>query len=739
MSVEQLPIAFAAESENTGSPPLQASPLWLGLILDHCALCEALQDDWLRPLEGKLGHDLGVRAFARGTPQPTDGHRIFVRVKFDSERLPRIPVYRGGADGWKTSSINSNELDDEVVFWPGPLPTFAITELLTESEEQTSRLASIVRQVSNISLPVVPRVARSTENVTIHLVEPPADIVGGIELPPGMDAVRGAMAMAMWAVPRIDPWLDVLCESLGSNQVRDSLTAAMDLCSPWWTSPPWFGTSRSRSDGSLQERLWLSATRTFQCARTNSLATGTDMIFRIAAEANQDLSDEESTHLQDWIQETSKVLRGDARLDLSAWKAGPVGKAIQLVLLRPDPSAFKKWKDDLPSLPPSVWWSAAALCGLLHGYRRLPIAFKGDSEQRCLFAIQALRFVDAAPDAENWAVLVQGKPEWRRQSGDVIFSWAGVPFAQKSENARGQWFTANLNDLTIKKAAEEISRSNEWACIKTKVVVPTSDIPFSGKSVKVIKKPHPHLALASPAEFVLPLGTTYEQILDPYEFRRCIATEGAAVSPPGEPKENLPSTLKEISGLAYVSSFLSETQEVELIKTVDASEWSDELKRRVQHFGWRYDYKNRQITSSMRLGPLPEWAMVLARRLKEEGLLPHVPDQVIVNEYVGNQGISKHIDCPPCFEDGIAMISLLESWEMVFRRGVSTRISKLLEHGSVAIMTGEARSLWSHEIPARSTEPNGLKRHRRVSVTFRKVREAGPDPEPRRPRRRQSI
>src|SRR5207237_10291077 len=135
-------------------------------------------------------------------------------------------------------------------------------------------------------------------------------------------------------------------------------------------------------------------------------------------------------------------------------------------------------------------------------------------------------------------------------------------------------------------------------------------------------------------------------------------------------------------------------------------EWREELKRRVQHYGWRYDYKARQISTEMHLGQLPPWAARLAERLAREHLLPHVPDQVIVNEYKGKQGISKHIDCKPCFEDGIATISLLESWEMAFSRGPDEKRERvLLPQRSVAILSDEARYQWMHEIPKRATEP----------------------------------
>jgi alkylated DNA repair dioxygenase AlkB len=744
MSSDQLPMDFVAPQEEDDHTHREDNgPLWLGLSLDHRALFEALQDDWIRPTEGAPGRVLGVRAFANEGVQSANGHRILVRIKFDLERLPRMPVYRRRAGEWVICAITCHEVDDPAVFWPGPLPTFAISELLVASDEESSRLAGLARQVSNVPLPVAPRVLRSGEDdASIPQSAAPSETLAGIGLPPEMDAVRGAMAMAMWAVPRVDPWLDLLCKSLGTDPSEKLGTLAENLRSPWLVSPPWIRTSRPQSNASPQERLWLSATSAFHGAHTGSQVMAVDLVHQIAADVSRDLTDVDKSQFREWNEETIKILRGDTKLDLSDWKASPVGKAIQLVLVRPDPSVFKKWKDDLPSLPPAVWWSAAALCGVLHGYRRLPTSFRGEPEQQRLFAIHALRALGAAPSAENWAALVQGSPEWRRQSGDIIFSWSGTPFARKPENARGRWFNANLDDVAARKAAEEISRANRWACIRTKVTVLAGDIPFSGGSLEVVPAPEQHLTLKGPTEFTLPFSAAFEPTLDTEEFRRCLVTEGASIPPPERQQRIAPPKSEEIPGLIYVPNFLTEAQETELVAVIDKGDWSSVLKRRVQHFGWRYDYKSREIDVSMRLGSLPQWAMALAKRLKAEGLLPHLPDQVIVNEYINNQGIGKHIDCVPCFDDGVAMVSLLESWEMIFReegKGGRARVPKLLERRSVAIMTGDVRYRWSHEIPARFTEPSGLRRQRRVSVTFRKVNDAGVVREPRRSRKRQSV
>ena len=123
----------------------------------------------------------------------------------------------------------------------------------------------------------------------------------------------------------------------------------------------------------------------------------------------------------------------------------------------------------------------------------------------------------------------------------------------------------------------------------------------------------------------------------------------------------------------------------------------------------------------MYLGRLPDWADDLAQRLFESGLVPQLPDQVIVNEYIENQGIGPHTDAAS-FADGIATISLLESWDMVFReKSTKRKVGQALERRSVAVVTGDARYRWTHEIPSRKTEPGRGTRGRRISLTFRKV------------------
>ena len=90
---------------------------------------------------------------------------------------------------------------------------------------------------------------------------------------------------------------------------------------------------------------------------------------------------------------------------------------------------------------------------------------------------------------------------------------------------------------------------------------------------------------------------------------------------------------------AYLATYVGEAEEAALVGAIDKAQWRDDLRRRVQHCGFRYDYKARRVTGDSYLGPLPGWLAPIARRLREDELFDDVPDQVIVNEYLPGRGL----------------------------------------------------------------------------------------------------
>lgn len=177
-----------------------------------------------------------------------------------------------------------------------------------------------------------------------------------------------------------------------------------------------------------------------------------------------------------------------------------------------------------------------------------------------------------------------------------------------------------------------------------------------------------------------------------------------------------------ISGLGYVQNYITFEEESALIDIIDKQEWRTDLKRRVQHYGYRYDYKNKKLDHHY-LGSIPNWLTNLCDRLLNEGFFYVLPDQVIVNEYLPGQGITSHIDCVPCFGYTVCSLSLCSTCVMELTNGALTRRC-LLEPRSLLILSDEARYLWKHGIMARKHDLYDgyvIARKRRVSLTFRKV------------------
>lgn len=175
--------------------------------------------------------------------------------------------------------------------------------------------------------------------------------------------------------------------------------------------------------------------------------------------------------------------------------------------------------------------------------------------------------------------------------------------------------------------------------------------------------------------------------------------------------------------MQYISNFIGEDEEQTLLSIIDANIWSNDLTRRTQHYGYKYNYTDKKIDPSMSLGPIPEWLDVYCERVAK--FFPRKPDQVIINEYMPGQGLGGHVDTVTSFGPVIASLSLNSTCGMDFEE-VSTGKSgcTVLEPRSLLVLAEDARYKWRHGITARLQDPLGdqvLTRKRRVSLTFRTI------------------
>ncbi len=183
----------------------------------------------------------------------------------------------------------------------------------------------------------------------------------------------------------------------------------------------------------------------------------------------------------------------------------------------------------------------------------------------------------------------------------------------------------------------------------------------------------------------------------------------------------------QVDGLSYVPDYLDEDRQKQVLAVIDSLPWREDLRRRVQHYGYRYDYARKKVDPDQYLGPLPPWAQSLADQLA--GHAPQRLNQVIVNEYLPGQGIAPHVDCVACFAGTVLSISLGSTCVMRLTHPHDGRsVDILLEPRSLLVLGGAARYEWRHSIPARKNDKwNGLTlpRGRRVSLTFRTAQPEG--------------
>jgi alkylated DNA repair dioxygenase AlkB len=176
-----------------------------------------------------------------------------------------------------------------------------------------------------------------------------------------------------------------------------------------------------------------------------------------------------------------------------------------------------------------------------------------------------------------------------------------------------------------------------------------------------------------------------------------------------------------IPGIRYVSGYLDQEAHDRLLSAVDEHPWQTSVEYSVQVYGYHY---NHTLRAAYRIGDLPLWATPLAGRLHQDGFVASVPNQLVANEYRPGSGIFDHVD-QAAFGDVVISVSLGSTCVMRFTRPEPEGSRELLlEPKSALVLTGEARWLWKHGIPARLSDLwDGCEyvRSRRVSLTFRAI------------------
>jgi alkylated DNA repair dioxygenase AlkB len=732
------------------SPDDTPSRAELGIVLDYEGLLAFLSSEWLFPEES--GHIL------LGLGLPRLGHRGDgngqVVVWFDRAKLPPVGLLAWRDGAWSTCSLSDLGDDVKTISWNGPLPLFAVERFTVDSLKNRSHLLVLVGgfdDVVALEQPIEVGSIASADDFVRH----PAT-TSPMVMPRNWDALRGAAAMAVWGVPSIDPWLDLLCRSLSAGEPS---TEANWVQAPWWRQPLW----SCRTDASTGiPALWqaivseLSRPGLLKEWRPAAILDAVCVRARALGESEERLAR---------LTETSLALLDDqGTVDTLGLKDDTLGLALQLLLLRPAPERFIGWREEWPGIPPGAWWTGVTLSGYLKGYRLLSKDWRGTPQARRGVALRTW-MLSCGGSAGAWEGAATEPLTWAFENELIHVRDGKGSWTDFKISPRGRWYRADFTDATVEQEAKALALHYCPDTLTRVLILNDVSLGYSGGGKPRVDSKTNRLVVKGKVVVTIDKELDIESQLEPAKFRNWLATASiaqrmprppaklssllqvgadAAVEPPkpvaapaAAPALALApakrATVKRVTkatqasapqGLTVVEDFISQAEERELLSQIDAQPWLTTLKRRVQHYGWKYDYKARRVNENYFIGELPDWAKKIAERLLERDLVKELPDQVIVNNYEGSEAISKHIDCPECFRGAVVTVSLNEAWEMVFTRklpsGEQLRFGQVLPRRSAAVLDGDARSKWLHEIPSRLTE-RGIVRGRRVSITFRRV------------------
>lgn len=177
-------------------------------------------------------------------------------------------------------------------------------------------------------------------------------------------------------------------------------------------------------------------------------------------------------------------------------------------------------------------------------------------------------------------------------------------------------------------------------------------------------------------------------------------------------QQSLKRMTEKIKGLKIIELFITSEQERNLVKFLEAQNWSSEIRRKTLHYGKRYCYKTKKLINDVE--PIPEELYELIEAVEDQVCSKTTSfkiNQCIVNKYEAGEGIGAHIDHKTLFSGIIVTVSLLSDCVITFVKEKES-VSVPAQRRSCIILEKEARYDWTHALKCSE---------KRISITFRQI------------------
>lgn len=194
------------------------------------------------------------------------------------------------------------------------------------------------------------------------------------------------------------------------------------------------------------------------------------------------------------------------------------------------------------------------------------------------------------------------------------------------------------------------------------------------------------------------------------------------------------STKRWPAGLTMIPDFMNNESEQRILFSLYSLDWKQpnlasyvKKDTDTMQFGYIYNPNTDSLSSSFVLDP-PPTIKCLADLLFKHSFMPHYPNQITITRFTPGQGSEKMKDSN-VFESPTAILSLGSPVIMKFEKG-GQNIDVPLLQGSLAIVAGDSRTMWTRQIPPLKSESYKIPhlpvqqwdRKEYISVVFRTIR-----------------
>eukprot|EP01084_Bolivina_argentea_P031450 58208_1 len=187
-----------------------------------------------------------------------------------------------------------------------------------------------------------------------------------------------------------------------------------------------------------------------------------------------------------------------------------------------------------------------------------------------------------------------------------------------------------------------------------------------------------------------------------------------------------------IKGAIYIPNFITSEEEQKLVNIFDSHPYQQVIRRRQQFYGPVYYHtthnlktiqptNDKQNTHSLNFNELQWLINKFFDKKHNKGYnifnsdYSNYPDQCLVNEYIGNMGISTHFDDFNAFGDVITSLSLINPVYMTLQcpNEINNHCTDLKQNGKIRILL-EPRSLFVMQDECRYKWRHGITKHKLV-------------------------